>query len=121
MDRIIRKSWSCSSHSFEPIKSDHNDADTEFRGLFRIRNFKVASAHSTIATMNYRKISTDMKQHAPELLKMDWEMDEMTEALGVSSHSVNLISLIIGLTTTRGMVELIHPLSFVEDPNCLML
>ncbi|KAF8839340.1 hypothetical protein BDN67DRAFT_970194 [Paxillus ammoniavirescens] len=70
--------------------------------------------------MMYRKISTDMQQHALELLKMGWEMIEVTGALGASSRSVNLIS-IIGLTTARGMVELIHPMSFVEDPNCLIL
>ncbi|KAF9242508.1 hypothetical protein BU15DRAFT_86728 [Melanogaster broomeanus] len=39
--------------------------------------------------MVYRKISTDMKQRALELLEMGWEMDEVTDALGMSSRSVN--------------------------------
>ncbi|KIK79070.1 hypothetical protein PAXRUDRAFT_834275 [Paxillus rubicundulus Ve08.2h10] len=39
--------------------------------------------------MVYRKISTDMKQCALELLEMGWEMEEVTEALGMSSRSID--------------------------------
>ncbi|KAF9241396.1 hypothetical protein BU15DRAFT_44929 [Melanogaster broomeanus] len=39
--------------------------------------------------MVYRKISTDMKQRALELLEIGWEVDEVTEALGMSSRSIN--------------------------------
>ena len=36
-----------------------------------------------------RKISADIKQRALELLEKGWEMEEVTEALGVSSRSVD--------------------------------
>lgn len=39
--------------------------------------------------MVYRKISADMKQCVLELLEKGWEMEEVTESLGVSSRSVN--------------------------------
>ncbi|KIL00085.1 hypothetical protein PAXRUDRAFT_360757 [Paxillus rubicundulus Ve08.2h10] len=39
--------------------------------------------------MVYCKISTDMKLRALELLKVGWEMDEVTEALGQSDLRYN--------------------------------
>ena len=39
--------------------------------------------------MVYHKFSAGMKQRALELLEDGWEMDEVTEALGGSDHSIN--------------------------------
>jgi len=38
--------------------------------------------------MVYRKISADMKQRALQLLREGWELEDVTDALGVSSKSI---------------------------------
>ncbi|KIK81114.1 hypothetical protein PAXRUDRAFT_203582 [Paxillus rubicundulus Ve08.2h10] len=40
--------------------------------------------------MVYRKISPDMKQRALELLEQGWEMEQVIEALDVSTRSLSI-------------------------------
>ncbi|KIK91910.1 hypothetical protein PAXRUDRAFT_606692 [Paxillus rubicundulus Ve08.2h10] len=82
----------------------------------KFRKFAVAS-HSTIPTMVYHKISTDMKQRALELLEMGWEMDEVTEALVDPPSVLRGRPRILNAAVLTDLRDLIHetPSLFLDE------